>query len=790
MRAFMKSFILAVIAAVTFLCSGSSAYVRIGIISAIITDYDNISDGKQLSPKQITEFQSSSKQNMDRLINIVNAGGIEAVPLQDKVSQYMRKSYKEITRRANKKNQYDILGIATRDVCIAEGISYTLILSVSYKKTTYNEVSVSSYYQLKNAINDEELRVFHGIVKAVRASGGRKDSSKLDHAIDCAALQAVQDLYWYLNGTGAMVEGIDGNRITLNIGSSSGVKAGDVFKVQAEKATADPDAQIDFTDIALARVIDVQGNTSIAELLPDAGKLEALRTGDRVIITTSYDAESIIASIAAGNIPSFPQKRESESNALAALLPQSETLSSSELPPGAFRIGVIKFSSKVPALIEREAAAITDMCSRFLSVQGKISVLERDRLAAIMREHRLTISGKIDPETAVHIGRLAGCQYILMGSVTEAEETDIVYGKRLEPIEKVSFIDLANQKVARGNKLNTVDKVLIGLELLNTLAGRNDEQPPDEDYIQDKDDDNIVTETHDITLGIEARLVNVSTSKIEAAFFTEGSASESDILRQDRNGNLKGLDTNSDGIRGKALEAAASVLSGKLREVLLEEYSQIVSIIGGEIIINRGASSGIQEKDLFCVYPESKSPADSEVIINIKDVQEQFSVGEVVSSTTPTYSITLGSRLEPVLHRDFVKGIWHIKNLKRAQYPKLAGIEVSLEELAAKKPRLASNSTDPKRVIHNYGLSSKSETELIAAHMKADKAVNNSKKYEGYKQLSDANNRDYLASYNAAKYAFSLKRIMEAREYAMKSLFINPGYKPAKALVSKIDGEK
>lgn len=260
------------------------------------------------------------------------------------------------------------------------------------------------------------------------------------------------------HGTGARVTGIDGNRITLSIGSNSGVKAGDVFKVQAEENSIDPDAQINFTDIALVKISEVQETTCTAELMPYAGKLEVIRTGDRIITTTIYDADSIIASIAAGDFTPFPQKRETEAYALAASLPQPENIS----PSGMIRIGVIKFSNKVPSLTEREVAAITDMRTRFLSIQGKIVVLERDRLEAIIREHSLTLSGIIDSETAVRIGRLASCQYILTGSVTEAEETDIVYGQRLEPIEKVSFLDYANQKVARGKKLNTVDKVLKG----------------------------------------------------------------------------------------------------------------------------------------------------------------------------------------------------------------------------------------------------------------------------------------------------------------------------------------
>ena len=60
------------------------------------------------------------------------------------------------------------------------------------------------------------------------------------------------------------------------------------------------------------------------------------------------------------------------------------------------------------------------------------------------------------------------------------------------------------------------------------------------------------------------------------------------------------------------------------------------------------------------------------------------------------------------------------------------------------------------------------------------------KKYEAYMKLAQSTLYDYLASYNAAKYAFELSMFKEAEEFADKALLINPEYKPAKSLMSKI----
>jgi len=55
---------------------------------------------------------------------------------------------------------------------------------------------------------------------------------------------------------------------------------------------------------------------------------------------------------------------------------------------------------------------------------GKFSVLERERLSAIMAEKGLTLSGDIDGATAMKIGKLIGVEYFLAGDVTEFGETE------------------------------------------------------------------------------------------------------------------------------------------------------------------------------------------------------------------------------------------------------------------------------------------------------------------------------------------------------------------------------
>lgn len=89
------------------------------------------------------------------------------------------------------------------------------------------------------------------------------------------------------------------------------------------------------------------------------------------------------------------------------------------------RIAVLEFGHK--ALQSHwwgSGGAAQDMFITQLVKSGKFSVIERERLAAIMAEKGLSLSGDIDGATAMKIGRLIGVEYFLAGDVTEFGETE------------------------------------------------------------------------------------------------------------------------------------------------------------------------------------------------------------------------------------------------------------------------------------------------------------------------------------------------------------------------------
>jgi curli biogenesis system outer membrane secretion channel CsgG len=90
------------------------------------------------------------------------------------------------------------------------------------------------------------------------------------------------------------------------------------------------------------------------------------------------------------------------------------------------RIAVLEFKNKADNQWwwHGGAAAAQDVFVTELVKSGKFRVVEREQLAALMQEKGLTLSGDVDPKTAIKIGKLLGVNYLLTGSVTEYGVTD------------------------------------------------------------------------------------------------------------------------------------------------------------------------------------------------------------------------------------------------------------------------------------------------------------------------------------------------------------------------------
>jgi curli biogenesis system outer membrane secretion channel CsgG len=90
------------------------------------------------------------------------------------------------------------------------------------------------------------------------------------------------------------------------------------------------------------------------------------------------------------------------------------------------RIAVLEFKNKADNQwwYHGGAEAAQDVFVTELVKSGKFRVVEREQLEALMKEKNLSLSGDVDPSSAIKIGKLLGVNYLLTGSVTEYGTTD------------------------------------------------------------------------------------------------------------------------------------------------------------------------------------------------------------------------------------------------------------------------------------------------------------------------------------------------------------------------------
>lgn len=84
-----------------------------------------------------------------------------------------------------------------------------------------------------------------------------------------------------------------------------------------------------------------------------------------------------------------------------------------------YRIGVVDFENKALYAQERLGSIASDILITELVKSDKFIVVERDKLAKLLEEQKLGLSGSIDPGTAAKAGRVLGLKAIVTGSVTQ-----------------------------------------------------------------------------------------------------------------------------------------------------------------------------------------------------------------------------------------------------------------------------------------------------------------------------------------------------------------------------------
>jgi curli biogenesis system outer membrane secretion channel CsgG len=113
------------------------------------------------------------------------------------------------------------------------------------------------------------------------------------------------------------------------------------------------------------------------------------------------------------------------------------------------RIAVLEFKNKADNQwwYHGGAEAAQDVFVTELVKSGKFRVVEREQLEALMKEKGLTLSGDVDPKTAIRVGKLLGVNYLLTGAVTEYGNTDVSGGGGGVFAGKRKFVAALNARI-------------------------------------------------------------------------------------------------------------------------------------------------------------------------------------------------------------------------------------------------------------------------------------------------------------------------------------------------------
>ena len=110
-----------------------------------------------------------------------------------------------------------------------------------------------------------------------------------------------------------------------------------------------------------------------------------------------------------------------------ALFAVARVLTAAEPAAAKPRVAVLEFKNKVQGYGwsgYKAGQAAQDMLVTELVKKGKYRVMEREQLDAILQEKNLSLSGDIDPKTAVKLGKMIGVEYLIAGAVTEMGVAD------------------------------------------------------------------------------------------------------------------------------------------------------------------------------------------------------------------------------------------------------------------------------------------------------------------------------------------------------------------------------
>jgi hypothetical protein len=198
-------------------------------------------------------------------------------------------------------------------------------------------------------------------------------------------------------------------------------------------------------------------------------------------------------------------------------------------------------------------------------------VIDRERLQALMQEKNLSLSGDVDPKTAVRVGKMLGVEYLIVGAITEFGVTNS--GASVPGYGGLPSFSMRTQRM---------------------------------------------------DAAIDARAINTSTGEIVWADTAKDSSSDKSVYVAGAGGGTHDGEKLDKILRPVVDKLAASVSAKKLDTSGMGGTSDASGVVGkiakadgGTLYVNAGSEAGVKEGDEFNVYrvgEQIKDPDTGEVL--------------------------------------------------------------------------------------------------------------------------------------------------------------------------------
>ena len=185
-------------------------------------------------------------------------------------------------------------------------------------------------------------------------------------------------------------------------------------------------------------------------------------------------------------------------------------------------IAVLPFANKAILSSEldfRDPALISEFVIEELIDSERFNVMEREQLLALTDEQSLGMTGLVDPSSAAQVGKMAGVQYMVYGSVTglTTKESGLSYensafggvgGKKHNVTANVTarIIEVETGRIivagrGTGSSASTNIEFRLNVTKNTPYEGTGYDSMTDEEYIMEAEEQSVLS--HKVTIGTE-----------------------------------------------------------------------------------------------------------------------------------------------------------------------------------------------------------------------------------------------------------------------------------------------